>query len=724
MADTERKNKMLDVKPMNPEMTRYHVDEPLALQVLRAHGKEELWSKWEKEHQIIDSAERQGVLPDEEFFEDPFLLKDMAKAVDTLLPLIEQRAKILIHGDYDCDGITASSLLYRFLKHFAVNVDYYIPDRLSEGYGLSEAGVAHALSTKPAALITVDCGVQSFTEVEALEKAGIQVIITDHHVCLETLPVAQAVINPNRLDEAETYKMLAGAGVALKLCQALNSKLPEKAVWMQGLQYAALGTVADLMQLEGENRRIVLAGLLQLRQNPSAGMSALLELVNVKSEQVRARTLGFSIAPRINACGRMGSVAPVMDLMLSDDTKFCQEQVHYINDINQERRDVETRVFEEALLYLKNHPERLEANIIVTFGDDWHPGVLGIVASRLVQYFQRPAIVLSKESAELYKGSARSLGSIDILSCLQKCQAYLSHFGGHHAAAGLEIPVEQIENFSAALAACAEEIDLNSIDESIKYSLNLKLPELDLDLLSSLETLEPFGKGNEEPAFLVTGALLYEARAVGKESDHLRITLDEETVENRVNGIGFGKANLVPYLVLGEEVTVLAHLQRNSFRGQDSLDLLVIDLASESKMKASEDLSNELLRLQNMFPSWTAGQLAAPFAIDPKALLPTGETLREVYLNLLASGIERAPIILDSFGHEQLCSFQALSDPRFRLFVVLACLKIYEEAGLLTQLDWRKNKETKDLLRCYNLQKSTHKVNLYDTKTYRRLSKS
>lgn len=714
----------MNVRALNPAYFDFHEDEALGLQVLRARGQAHLWLSWQDEAETVARALQQGESVTEEFFADPFMMKDMQKAVDTLGPVIDAQGCVLIHGDYDCDGITATTILYRFLSRLGVNVAYYIPERLNEGYGLSEGGVAQALATRPDALITVDCGVQSFKEVEALEAAGIAVVVTDHHVCLENLPAAHAVINPNRHDEGADYKMLAGAGVALKLCQAINQKRGPQGLWMQGLQFAALGTVADLMRLEGENRRIVLAGLAQLRLGAAAGMQAMLAQANLSTDQLRAKHLGYNIAPRINASGRMGSVEPAMLLMLSDEPEFCRTQAQKIEDINQERRDVEGQIFAEALLFFQTNPQALASKILLACGEHWHAGVLGIVAARLSKYFQRPMIVMTRDNGNGYKGSARSLGSIDILSYIQKCSEHLTHFGGHSAAAGLELPAAELDAFRTSLARVAENLDLSLLDERPRFTLKLTTSDLNVAMLDSLDILEPFGKENEEPSFLFEGAILDDARAVGKDKTHLRLSLQTPGLSQAINGIGFGLAHHLPKLAAGLELDVLAKLQRNQFRGNESLDLLVADLAvTDASISAAEaNLADELMRLQDHFPTWTAGMLSAPFAVDKEALTPQGDTLKEVYLNLLAAGLESAPLILDRGALDRLCAAGSLSDHRLCAFVARACLDIYEEAGLLTHLDWGHDSSPAGFLRCYNLQKSAHKVNLYDTRTYRRLS--
>ncbi len=714
----------MNLKPLNPEYFDFNEAEPLGLQVLAVRGQARLWQIWQDEAIVIEKARRKQEAIPEQFFGDPFLLKDMQKAVDTLGPIIDAGGRILIHGDYDCDGITATTILYRFFKRLGVEVDYYIPERLNEGYGLSEGGVARALSTVPDALITVDCGVQSFKEVESLEAAGIAVVVTDHHVCLEKLPSAHAVINPNRRDEGTEYQMLAGAGVALKLCQALNRSNAEQGLWMEGLQFAALGTVADLMSLEGENRRIVSAGLAQISNGGAAGLAAMLAQANISAEQLRAKNLSYSIAPRINASGRMGSVEPAMLLMLSDEPEFCQLQAQKLEEINQERRQIEGRIFAEALLFFHNHPQSLQSNILLAYGEQWHAGVLGIVAARLVKYFQRPVIVLTRDNGLGYKGSARSIGSIDILSYIQKCSPYLTHFGGHSAAAGLELPGSELDSFQNALAELSQDLDLSLLDESQGYTLKFSDLNLDLPMLDSLDVLEPFGKGNEEPFFLFEKAVVGDARAVGKDNTHLRISLQASNSSNSVNGIGFGLAYHLPGLAPGLEVNVLAKLQRNQYRAWETVDLLIQDLsaAGERSSASAVDLADEIMRLQDHFPTWTAGMLSAPFALDKEVLTPQAESLKEVYLNLLAAGIETAPLILDRSALDQLCTAESVKDSRLRAFVVRACLDIYEEAGLLTRLEWGHEGMSAGFLRCYNLQKSSHKVNLYDTKSYRRLS--
>lgn len=709
----------------NPQRNEYISDEALGLQVLRVTGREDLWPDFLDEAAQLEMARKLAEPLPEAYFANPFILKDMQKAVDCLLPIIEAKGRILIHGDYDCDGITATALLWRFLSAYGVQVSYYIPDRLSEGYGLSEPGVAHALKLQPDALITVDCGVQSFSEVEELKAAGIRVVISDHHVCLAELPIADAVINPNRLDEGEQYRILAGAGVALKLCQALNRSLPEPGLWMRGLQFAALGTVADQMLLCGENRHIVQAGLLDLSARPFSGPAALLQALKLDVKQVRARSLAFSVAPRINACGRMGSVEPAMRLMLSDQPSECAEQAALVENINLERRRVEDQVFIEALNFFSQHPHHLQSKILFVHGRDWHPGVLGIVAARLMTYFNRPIIIVSNDENGIYKGSARSLSGVDILSYIQKCETYLMGYGGHRAAAGLQMTAEQLASFQQALQSVAEQIDLSQTESDTGYTLKLKPEDLRLNLVDSLDVLEPFGNGNEEPEFFLASAEILELREVGKDKSHLRIVLNGSAQQARVNAIAFGEAQRLPELMASGQVDLLAKLQRSDFNNNSSLDLLVQDLkpsVGANTVKQTEPLWRELLRLQRLFPMWSGSQLAAPFATDKDKLIPQAEDLKYVYRKLLASGIDTAPLIIDDSTLEEVAKGLETANPDTAPFVVYICLMMYEEASLLCSLEWNSQPNDGRFMRCYNLQKTAHKVNLYDTKSYLRMS--
>lgn len=710
------------IEALNPEYERYQPEEAIGLQVLRARGKEGEWPHRLYEYESLKAIESLSDLP-EDFWQNPFLLKDMEEAVNALLPIIKNRSKILIHGDYDCDGITATVILYRFLSALQVPVSYYIPDRLSEGYGLSEAGVKKAIDEAVSAVITVDCGVQSFSEVAAIETAGIVTIVTDHHACLADLPKAHAVINPNRMDEGTVYKMLAGAGVALKLTQALSLALDRPKLWLDGLQLAALGTIADLMLLEGENRRIVLAGVKSMKMQAICGLQALLNQINVLPDQVSAKTLGYSLAPRINACGRMGTVEPALRLLLSDEEPFCQKEAEAINLINQERQQVEQAVSTEALRFFTQKPEYLDSKILLVYGEDWQPGVVGIVATRMVDYFQRPCIVLTRSKGEGYKGSARSVKGVDILSCLKVCSQYLTHYGGHSGAAGLELSEEQLLPFAKALREHAKSLSLSDVKDSLHYDLCLSQENLDLSMLDSLDVLEPFGKANPQPLFYLENERLRELRAVGKEGQHLRLVMEAKEGGTPISGIGFGLAAEYEHVGTSSEVSLLAHFQRNHFRNRESLDLMVLAIEdSRADLKEQDQIESQILQLEHYFPKWTASQLAAPFAIEKERLVPGAEELRAVYKQVLAMGIEKRPLLIDEKTLRSMA--QDLGDLGLKLgtFIVKACLSMYEEAGLLSSLDWRKDEAAEAFHRCYNLQKTTDKVHLYETGTYKKLT--
>ena len=441
---------------------------------------------------ITDPADALTLLAGEEELSDPALLTDMEKACQRIWQAIDNGETIVVFGDYDVDGVTATALLYQHLKGMGAAVKCMLPSREGDGYGLSRNAIQSIHDKGYRLIVTVDNGISAVAEADFAAELGIDLIITDHHLPPETLPKAVAVVDPRREDDTSPFKGLCGAGVAFKLCAALDDCTPEEMLDYCG-DLAAVGTVADVMPLTGENRTLVKAGLRQLQQTDRPGMEALLEEVGLAGKTVTAENISYAIAPRINAAGRMDSAVTALQLVLCEDPDRAEELAHKLNEINAKRQETELQIFKAAEELLEQQPERLEDRVILLWGRDWHPGVIGIVAARLMERFGRPVIVISMHEGE-GRGSGRAPDPFDLHSALAGCAQYLTRFGGHAAAAGVEIEEDNLPAFRQAINAWAADHAAQPEAVSLQLDAAVTLGELSLDNVQELGRLAPFGR--------------------------------------------------------------------------------------------------------------------------------------------------------------------------------------------------------------------------------------
>lgn len=565
---------------------------------------------------------------------DPFLLKDMDKAVDLLLETIAKGKRIFIHGDYDVDGLTASSILLDYLADFPIELYPYIPNRLDEGYGLKTQGVEEAINWQADLLITVDCGINSVEEVAMLREAGIDVIVTDHHEVGEILPPANAVINPHRADDNYPFKDLAGAGVAYKLVQALG----EKGGLRPGPKpcaYAALGTIADIMPVLGENRLIIQRGIEAIKEGALPAVSLLFEASAGGEEEISALSLSYKLIPKLNAAGRMGRIDPALNLLISRDPSQYESLVQELLGLNKARQDEEKKVLDEALTMVRENPQLLDDRVLFLRKRDWHPGVLGIVSSRLRQSFQKPTVLFSeatekeaKEGQILWKGSGRSADHFNLYESLAQGQELLESFGGHSQACGLAVLDENWQVYKDKVNSGPELWDSRKEEA---FDAVLSPLALNLDEVKALSILEPFGKANTEPNFVFKDMPLSLVQAVGQDKTHLRLgfSVGGETYY----GIGFSLAPYAEFLKPGDHVTVLGKLQINSWQGQDSPQIMMEDLLvpgeektaillgrpdSEEDLEKAEDSAREALRADDVVAFW---KTLSPFLSEESSLV-------------------------------------------------------------------------------------------------------
>ncbi|MCX7745553.1 MAG: single-stranded-DNA-specific exonuclease RecJ [Clostridia bacterium] len=513
--------------------------------------------------------------PSLEELHDPFLLTDMEKGVERILLAIEKKEKIIIYGDYDVDGVTSTSILTDFLLKQGAYVEYFIPDRKDEGYGLSVKTVDKILKLNASLIITVDCGVTALKEVQYINENGMDIIITDHHECKEVLPEAIAVINPCRPDCKYPFKVLAGVGIVYKLVQALCSKKGLSDAHNHYLDLVATGTVADVVPLIGENRIIVHYGIKMIEKSSNLGLKMLLEHSGMKDKSVNSWTIGFVIAPRINVAGRIGDASRAVRLFTTESETEAKSIVSELNDENRYRQESELQIYNEVLRAIDIEVDLNKEKVIVVAGKGWHHGIIGIVASRVTEKFYRPSILISLEE-NMGKGSGRSIEGFNLFKALSTCETLFETYGGHELAAGLTIKEENIALFREKINAYAAEV-LKEYDLIPKMKVDCIINKNDITLknIYELNKLAPFGAHNPSPLFQYDGITVNDIRTVG-EDKHLKAKFVDSG--SYTDAIGFNMGRLIHSLNHGERVDVVCSLEINSWNSMDKIQLNLKDL--------------------------------------------------------------------------------------------------------------------------------------------------
>jgi single-stranded-DNA-specific exonuclease len=478
--------------------------------------------------------------------EDPNLLKDMEKAVERIIRGMEEGEKIVVYGDYDVDGITSICVLVDVLASLGANIDYYIPDRVDEGYGMNPEAVRSIARDGASLLITVDCGITAFLEVQLAQSLGMDVIVTDHHEPHGEIPSAVAVINPKRHDELYPFRDLAGVGVAYKLAQALLMAVkgtPEASTPADRLlDLVALGTIADVSPLVGENRVFAKQGLAKINRTENLGLQSLIQVCGLRDRVITAGTVGFVLAPRLNAAGRIGDASLCVELLLTDSPERAMAIAEFLDKVNSERQEMEMKIFKEASSMVETCGGQPIDSVLVLANEGWHPGVIGIVASRLVEEFNRPTILISLDGDE-GRGSGRSIPEFDLYKALSLCSDTLLRFGGHKYAAGIAVSRHAIDGFREEINEVGRSV-LSEDDFLPKVFCHqeLALDEIDLEVAKGIAMLAPFGVANPTPVFLSTEVMLKEYRGVGAGGRHLKLRLSQVGREH--DGIGFDLGHL------------------------------------------------------------------------------------------------------------------------------------------------------------------------------------
>ncbi|MEK6733375.1 MAG: single-stranded-DNA-specific exonuclease RecJ [Candidatus Omnitrophota bacterium] len=509
---------------------------------------------------------------------NPFLMEGMHEAVSRIKRAMDKREKILIHGDYDVDGVTATALLFFTLRNFGIEVVYYIPDRLIEGYGLGSNGVEEALNIKADLVITVDCGISSHEEVDALNKHGIDVIITDHHEPPRVLPKAYSIINPLQRGCAYPDKHLSGVSIAFKLCEALSSEFHDKNFWRH-LDLVALGTIADIAPIIGENRMLVKEGLKLLKNNGSnKGIKALIEASGLKKDRMGAFEIGFILGPRINAAGRLGSASIAVELLLTDDDEKAKDLAGKLNEANKERQRIEKNTLKEAISKIERDINFKDHRVIVLHNENWHTGVIGIVASRISDRFNRPAILISTKDG-IGRGSGRSIENFHLFEALTSCEEFLREYGGHQYACGLTILEEKLPGFIKMMNELAQNtMTAENLIPSLVIDMDINLRDIDHKAVEDIAGLEPFGEGNPEPVFCSRSLRLAQPLRVLK-GEHIKfqVTDGNKTFE----AIGFGMAkdsDIELALKKNSEFDMAYSVSLNTWHGISTIQLKIEDV--------------------------------------------------------------------------------------------------------------------------------------------------
>ena len=505
---------------------------------------------------------------------DPFLMKDMDKAVERIMKAVSSGEKITIYGDYDVDGITSIAILYKQLTKMGVEAGFYVPDRMVEGYGVNRDALDKIKADGTKLIITVDTGITAVEEAEYAKSIGLDFIITDHHECKEKIPDVYAAIDPKRKDCPYPFKSLAGVGVVFKLIQALAPNEPLETLMDEYADLMCLGTVADISPLIDENRVIVTEGLKKFKTTKNVGLKALID-VSTNGKTITTSTIGYTIAPRINASGRLGCASTSVDLFLTDDKEKAAELAESLCHENTLRQQTEQKMFKEALKYIEEHPEIENDDIIVIPHENWHHGIVGIVSSKITEKYYKPSILFAVDG-DSAKGSGRSVNGFNLFGALEDSSDLLEKFGGHELAAGLTIKPENIEKFRKKINAFAKGAtkNLNRVPE-ISLDAQIKVTYITLDTVHDINRLQPFGVNNPTPAFSVRDIKIHRISTMS-DGKHLRMTLYKDG--KYLDAVGFGMGEYYNMFEEGDFVDVAFALDINDYKGFQNVQLILKDM--------------------------------------------------------------------------------------------------------------------------------------------------
>ena len=627
-----------------------------------------------------DPYDLEQFLSDEPMFTDPRECADIFIAADVINAAIENRSKIAVYGDYDCDGITATSIFYTYLKSRNADCMYYIPDRFTEGYGMNENAVKKLCDSGVKLIVTVDNGINCHKEIELANSLGLEVVVTDHHLPGETLPNAAAVVNPHRKDCPSEFKSICGAQVAFRVICVMENLEPEELL-PQFADLLSVAVIADIMPLKGENRSIVKYGIEKIKNNPNIGIKALLNVSAVEQDTVNSSKIAFAVSPRINAAGRMGDASRSVELLCADNIMTALGLANEIDNDNALRQKTEKQIIEEAVAIIEE--QKLCFNrVIVAVGKDWHHGVIGIVAARLTEKYGCPTILFS-DDGEFAVGSGRSIEGFSLFDAINSCRDLTIKFGGHESAAGLTVRTENIDELRHRINLYADSI--NRVAPVLHLDCKLKPAALNLDLVYAIERLEPFGTENKAPVFGIYGATLQRITPIGN-NKHLRLLVSKDTTT--VQCLLFGVTPDAFCFKIGDVLDLAVTVDKNYYKGEYNISVQVKAL----RLDGTDDdrLFNELW----LYNDWLAGK-----EVDYTSLLPTRAEVGEVYKFINKETVleQRVKyIFMNSLG----------------IAKTSVALKTLEELGLIVS-----NGDGK--LRAVN---SGEKTNLLNSRTYKELS--
>lgn len=507
---------------------------------------------------------------------DPFLMNDMQVAVDRLNQAMGRKERIMVYGDYDVDGCTAVALVYKFLRQFYSNIDYYIPDRYDEGYGVSRKGVDYAAETGVKLIIVLDCGIKAVDEIAYARECGVDFIICDHHVPDDELPPAVAILNPKRRDNHYPYTHLSGCGVGFKFMQAFaasNGIEFNKLVPL--LDLCAVSIAADLVPIMGENRVLAYHGLRCLNANPSIGLQAMIEVCGLSGHELSMNDIIFKIGPRINASGRMQNGKEAVELLVEKDYSEALEKANRINLYNEARKDLDKQMTEQAMDMVAHLPDLDDQRALVIYNEAWHKGVIGIVASRLTEIYYRPAVVLTRTN-DMATGSARSVSGFDVYKAIEYCRDLLENFGGHTYAAGLSMKVENVPAFAERFEEfVSQHILPEQTSAVIDIDAEIDFKDITPKFFSDLKKFNPFGPENTKPVFCTHNVYDYgTSKVVGRDQEHIKLELVDNKSNNVMNGIAFGQSSHVRYIKTKRSFDICYTIEENTHkRGEVQLQI-------------------------------------------------------------------------------------------------------------------------------------------------------
>ncbi len=515
---------------------------------------------------------------------NPFLMKDMDVAVDRLNDAMGRKERILVYGDYDVDGCTAVALVYKFLLQFYSNIDYYIPDRYEEGYGISQKGLDYAKETGVKLIIILDCGIKAVDEIEQAKQLGIDFIVCDHHVPDEQMPPAVAVLNPKRPDDSYPFKDLCGCGVGFKLMQAFakNNGIPFARL-IPFLDFCAVSIAADLVQVTDENRILAFHGLKQLNQNPSIGLKAIIDICGLKGRDISMSDIIFKIGPRINASGRVENGKATVDLLIEKDYEVALQKAFHINEYNEQRKDIDKQMTDEANQIVAKLEEQRHSAAIVLYDENWKKGVIGIVASRITEVYFRPTVVLTR-NGELATGSARSVAGFDVYAAIKSCKDLLLNFGGHTYAAGLTLRWDDIREFRERFQSYVEEhIKESQRAATLNIDAIIEFRDITKKLHNDLKRFSPFGPSNPKPLFATTNVYDFgTSKVVGRSQEHIKLELVDTKSNNVMSGIAFGQSGAARYIKSKRAFDIAYTIEDNTFK-HGSIQLHIEDIRPDKE---------------------------------------------------------------------------------------------------------------------------------------------